>query len=128
MGRECARLLGLLEPPHRLEIVRVESFGERLDHAAAALAEIGTQRPIAECRLAASSGERRARRGNRCVFKLAAADGAEKPTVRLEHNARAAFAGHGARGADNADQRRTAVPLNGVANAGPNLGHCRPHI
>ena len=126
MGGESPRLLGRFEPAHRDKIVRVESLCQRLDHAAAALAEIWTERPIAEFRLAAASGQRFTRRIDRRVFELAAADGAEKAAVRLEHDAGAAFARHRAGGANDADERRTAVPLNRFSDAGPNLRHCRP--
>ncbi len=94
MSGKRSSALSVFEPVHRGKIVGVERFGKRLDHAAAALAEIGTERPIAELRLASPGGERRARGGNRRVFELAAADGAEKPAVRLEHNAGAGFARH----------------------------------
>src|SRR6202034_4398252 len=95
-------LLGRFEAAHRDKIIRIEGFGQRLDHAAATLAEIWPERPIAEFRLAAASGQRLSRRGNRRVFELAAADGAEKAAVRLEHDAGAAFARHRAGGADDA--------------------------
>src|ERR1700677_397456 len=126
MGGEGPRLLGRFEPAHRGKIVTVKGLSQRLDHAAAALAEIWTERPIAEFRVAAASRERVTRRGDRRVFELAAADGAEKAAVRLEHDTGAAFARHRAGSADDADERGTAVPLNRFSDAGPNFRHCCP--
>ena len=54
-SRRSPAFSACLQTPHRREIIGVERFGERLHHAAAALAEIGPERPIAELRLATSA-------------------------------------------------------------------------
>ena len=93
-GREGSRLLHLLEAPYRGEVGGVECLGERAHHAAAALAEIGTQRPVAELRRAAPGGKRRARPRHGFVLQAPAADSAEKAAVGLQHDAGAALARH----------------------------------
>ena len=67
------------KPPYRGEVGGVECLGERAHHAAAALAEIGTQRPVAELRRAAPGGKRGARRAHGLALQAPAADSAEKP-------------------------------------------------
>ena len=105
-GVEGSGLFDLLKAAHRRKIIFVERFGERFHHAAAALAEVGPQRPVAELRVAAAGGEHGARRRDRLIFQTAAADGAEKSAVRLQHNAGARLARHRSGGTDHADQRR----------------------
>ena len=84
----------LREVPYRGEVGGVECLGERAHHAAAALAEIGTQRPVAELRRAAPGDKRRARPRHGLVLQAPAADSAEKAAVGLQHDAGAALARH----------------------------------
>ena len=122
-GDKGAGFFRLLQPPHRRHIAHVERLGERLHQAAAALAEVRPERPVAELRPAAAVLQRRTRRGDRLVFQPAAADAAVKASIRPQHDAGAGLARHRAGGADHAEQAGSAVPFDGFANAGPDLRH-----
>ena len=126
VGHEGAGLFRFLQPAHGQHVGCIEGFGERLHRAAAALAEIGAERPIAEDRGATPGRKRPAGCGDRFVFQAAAADRAVEAAVGLQHDAGASFARDGTGGTNDAQEPGFAVPLDRFANAGPDLGHRPP--
>ena len=123
VGFELAGGLRSLQPAHRRQIGSVECLNQRPDHAAAALAEIRTEWPVAKLRLAATGREQRAGLRDGFVFEPAAADRAEEAAVRLQNDAGAALARDRTGGIDDAEQAGTAVPVDRLTDSRPDLGH-----